>query len=123
MDSHDHVTRLIGEGRFFIDERHIVEERPWRGILVPHVLLVLRSGVLHACEDHEAHWRGKDQDGRLLELALRPFDEDFKSLPTWAHSEWVGIKTAYVPDGKGSDLKRKLKFEKAVSKRKPRRKS
>jgi|GEM_PF-4294864 len=45
------VTRMVQDGQLFIDEEHIVNERPWRGILVPHIHQVLESGVLASCTE------------------------------------------------------------------------
>jgi hypothetical protein len=118
----ERVSKMLLEERFFIDEQHIVLERPWRGILVPHVHQVLRHGRLYSCDAHEAIWRGEDSEGRTLELALRPFSEDFDSLPTWEHAAWVCIKTAYIPDGKKNDEKRKKRFEETRTPKRARRK-
>ena len=116
------VTQMLKEGQFFIDEEHIVNERPWRGILFPHVHQVLKAGTLASCTETEAHWRGDDCEGRTLELALRPFGARFESLPTWTHAAWVCVKTAYEPDGKKNDTKRQKQHAAAlVSKRTPRR--
>jgi len=98
---------MLQENRYFIDEEHIVEERPWRGILVPHVHQALAQGRLTSCTASEALWRGRDSEGRILELALRPFSNDFESLPYWEHAGWVCVKTAYIPDGKKNDDKRR----------------
>jgi len=104
------IRTLIHLGQFAVARKHIENQRPWRGITVAHATQALKSGSLISSSGHQAIWQGPDGLGRDLQLSLLPISQTFSPQRSWDLAELVLVRSAFLPDGKVNDMKRRLVY-------------
>lgn len=94
--------------RVFIRARHIEKDRIWREILESDVRRVLENGKVERVrsEDLTVLWRGRDVDGRLLELQCALVNEDGNDTMIVRDAFLVRVGTAYEPGKDDGKLKK-----------------
>ena len=95
------IRQLIQETpeRVFIRTRHIEQDRIWREISEADVRTVLGNGKVEGVrhEDLTVLWRGKDVDGRLIELQCALISEENEDTVVIKETIAVRVGTAYEP--------------------------
>lgn len=98
------IKQLFSQGRIRIAVRHIEVDRIWREIRLAHVEQVLSGGHVYSFAGQTIKYRGRDADGRLIELLCYLKDES--GLETLVVEDAVrGVaNTAYVPGTDDQEL-------------------
>ncbi len=94
--------------RVFIRARHIEKDRIWREILESDVRKALENGKVERVRpgDLTLLWRGRDVDGRLLELQCALVNEDGNDTLVVQDAFQVRVGTAYEPGKDDAKIKK-----------------
>jgi|GEM_PF-5642803 len=95
----DKIRALAKASKVLVRVRHIEQERMHRQISRFHVEQVLLGGkvTLVRTADHTIVWRGKDVNGRELELMCSLLDENGEGTLVVKDAYNVKVGTAYDP--------------------------
>lgn len=95
------IRQLVGAipQRVLIRTQHIEQDRMWREITEADIRKTLSSGKVEnvRSDDLTIFWRGRDVDGRLLELQCALMDEDGNDTLIIQDAFVVRVGTAYEP--------------------------
>ena len=99
----DLIRKLYAAGKVIIDRNHIEIDRAYRDIDANDVLKVLKTGRIVSIDagSNAIFMRGKDLEGRELELICIPCDEDGERTLVIKEAVRCFVETAYEPGTKG----------------------
>lgn len=98
------IKQLFAEGHIRIAVRHIEVDRIWREIRLAHVEQVILVGHVQSFAGQTIKYRGKDADGRLIELLCYLKDESGLETLVVEEATTGHANTAYVPGSDDQEL-------------------
>ncbi len=102
-------TYQQSKDRVLIRTRHIEKDRIWRGISEYDVRKALEVGQVHSVRsrDNTVFWRGRDAEGRELELQCSMVNDGGKDTLIIQEAYQVRVGTAYDPAFDDDELKKR----------------
>lgn len=97
------LKALIGKRAYDVRTKHIEVDRAWRQISANDVQAALKNAGVYKIKEGKIYFRGKDLDGREIEMQAKCRDKNNEMTDDVAKAHWLIISTAYEPGSKSED--------------------